>query len=125
MRQERGTPVKWRVWVACGLLLAVVVAGIATQYWIESLCDDLCRLLQTLPREQTLPEAKERWEHQVLVLSMLIRHDRVDQVTEAFARAEQFLRMGTEDECEAEIAEILSRLKWLRQYDKPNFRSIF
>ena len=116
---------KWRVWVACGLLLAVVALGITTQYWIESLCDDLCRLLQTLPRENTLPEAKERWEDRVLVLSMLIRHDRVDQVTEAFVRSEQFLQMGTEDECAAEIAEIMSRLKWLREYDKPNFRSIF
>ena len=82
-------------------------------------------MLRDLPWEEGLPCAKQKWESHVVVLSVLIRHDRVDQVTESFARAEEFLKKGTEDECGAEIAQILTKLTWLREYDKPGFRSIF
>lgn len=125
MYPEGGAFVKWRVWMACGLLLLAVCIGTITQIWIEDLCDELCYILREEPQSQGLPQAKQQWEKHIIVLSVLIRHDRVDQVSEAFARAEAFLQMGTEDECRAETAEVISKLTWLREYDRPGFRSIF
>ena len=116
---------KWRVWTACGLLLLAVCVGTVVQFWVESLCDELCDVLREAPQAQDLLWAKQQWEKHIVLLSVLIRHDRVDQVSEAFARAEAFLQMETEDECRAEIAGIISKLTWLREYDKPGFRSIF
>ena len=123
MCEER--EMRWRVWTACGLLLLAVCAGTVTQLWMQELCDSLCSTLWDEPWEQGVPKARQLWERHIVLLSVLIRHDRVDQVSEGFARAEAFLQMGTEDECRAEITGLIAKLTRLREYDKPGFRSIF
>lgn len=111
--------------MACGLLLAILIAGSLTQWYMETLCRDLQQQLQENTSQQDFLSAKQRWEEHVAVLSMLIRHDRIDNITEAFARADSFRKKGTEDEYRAEVAQIISKLTWLSQYDRPNLRSIF
>ena len=125
MCKQGGAALKWRFWVACGMLVLILCAGLLTQRRIETLCGELCRLLQQDTVEVSFPRAYAQWKEHVTVLSVLIHHDRIDTITESFARAEAFLKDGTGDEYRAEAAQLISKLTWLKEYDRPSFRSIF
>ncbi len=125
MRQKGGAALKLRVALAFGLLALVLCVGSVTQYRMEGLCNELCDLLRDESAGESFSKAKERWSDHITLLSVMIRHDRIDNITEAFARAEAFLQADTEDEFRAEKAQIVSKLIWLREYDRPSFRSIF
>lgn len=116
---------KWRLWAACGMLVLILCTGTLVQYRVGELCDDLRRLLEEPAAEEPFARAKTLWDSHVTVLSVLIHHDRIDNITESFARAEAFMNAETEDEYRAETAQLRSKLTWLRDYDKPGFRSIF
>ena len=116
---------KWRSWVACGMLVLILCVGLLIQYKIELLCNDLCQLIQRDEEWESFTEAHTLWKDHITALSVLIRHDRIDNITESFARAEAFLQDDTIDEYRAEIAQLISKLVWLREYDRPSFRSVF
>lgn len=116
---------KMRVVLAFGLLALVLIAGYAAQYRMELFCDELRLLLKDTVSSESFLQAKKKWNNHVTALSVMIRHDRVDNITEAFSRAEAFLAAGTNDEFRAEVAQIISKLTWLREYDRPSVRSVF
>ena len=116
---------KWRVWLAIGLLILATSAGLLIQYHIESFCVELCESLREDRVDVCFQKAKKQWEEKATMLSVWIRHDRVDYITESFSRAEAFLESNTEDEFHAELAQIVSKIYLLKQYDRPDLRSIF
>lgn len=116
---------KWRVWLAIGLLVFATSTGVLIQRRIENLCTELCASLQDRHIEEEFQKAKQMWEEKATMLSIWIRHDRVDYITESFAKAEAFLKSDTEDEFRAELAQLMSKIKLLKQYDHPDLRSIF
>lgn len=106
------------------MLALILCMGVYTQYRIELLCDDLHMLLAA-ETDESFWRAKHLWDRNVTVLSVFIRHDRIDNITESFARAGAFLSVGTTDEHQAEVAQLITELTWLQEYDRPNLRSIF
>ncbi len=124
---------QWRVVTAVFLLAAIFLGGLAARSWVDRLCRDTEQPLEALwdqmQSRQYDPDllslARERWERGLPVLSSLVAHDRLEQVSRQLAQAEGFLMMGELDECSAQLSEIQYLLTAIREYDHITLQSVF
>lgn len=119
---------KARFLIACLLLALVLSGGVLAQWQVQSTCDEITQLIEDSYGEEEVTrfeQARELWQKREAFLSALVRHDRIDAVSESFSRAGAFLSEQTEDEYQAEIAQLIGRLKLIREYDQVTFRSVF
>ena len=119
---------KLRVVISVLILVSVLVLGIFTVTLIKDFCGELIKLTDQAGESMSiniLDSVKDRWNKKANILSALIPHEHVDEVTLSISRAHAFLVSGNEDEYKAEIAEIIRQLEVVKRYDFPNMRSIF
>lgn len=119
---------KSRFLISCLLLLLVLAGGAFAQMQVQRVCDEMTELLKASAGEEEATKfeaARVLWEKNQGFLSALVKHERVDAVSESFSRAGAFLSEATEDEYRAEVSQLIGRLWLIREYDQLTFRSIF
>ncbi|MEA5040375.1 MAG: DUF4363 family protein [Clostridiaceae bacterium] len=116
---------RWRVWVAMALLAAILVGGIITLRLTDRLCSHLAASLDAAYSDgYGFEEAYAFWRKYTSFFSALVNHDRVDEISQGFARAQAFLAAGTADEYRAEVESLLLQLSLIMEYDHPTVRSL-
>lgn len=124
---------QWRVITAMILLAAIFLGGLAARDWAGKQCLQTAQPLETLadqlesgqPDPDLLSLAKARWEAGLPLLSSLISHDRLEQVSRLLAQAEGFLWTGEQAECAAQLRELCCLLEAIRQYDQITLQTVF
>ena len=111
---------RWRIWVAVLLLAAVLTGGLVTRRRTEELCREMGSLLVSGEFERSYA----LWQECTPFFSALVTHDRVDAVSQSYARADAFFRAGTGDEYRSEMQNTLLQLSLLMDYDRLTVRSI-
>lgn len=124
---------QWRVVTAVLLLAAIFLGGLAARSWVDRLCQDTAQPLEALWDQlqsgqwdpDLLSLARERWERSLPILSSLVAHDRLEQVSCQLAQAEGFLMLGELEECSAQLNEIQYLLGAIQEYDHITLQSVF
>ncbi|MEG1778407.1 MAG: DUF4363 family protein [Angelakisella sp.] len=120
----------WRVFIAIGLIVAIIVSGILFVNGTSKLCDrltsDMVRCLAAPSASAaTFAGAYELWSSKRRLLATIIVQNRITTISASFERAKAFLKEETYDEYLAAIGEIVMSLELLRAYDMPSYSSIF
>ena len=122
-----------RIIVAIFCILLILGGGLFNLYYVDNICGDMLGSLDTtlsaLEKSgrddgQALEAAFGIWEDNHPYLCTFIAHDQIDQVTNAFERAEAFLQFETYDEYYAEVLQLRALIHMVRTFDRPSIRSI-
>ncbi len=117
---------RWRVWVATGLLLVIVGGGLAARQVVAEHCRGVEQLAR-LAREgqaEPLTRAIALWEEWLPLLSSLLNHEQLEQVGACLSRAQGCLEAGDKAGCREQLDAALYLLDDIREYDRVNWKNL-
>ena len=117
-----------RLWIAAGLLLALLGASLANARYAQSLTEDMgARLSQAQaltrqedwgPAESLTRQAYEDWQSHHFYFHTLMRHGDTDQVLRAFRQVLEYLRLQEPDQYNAANADLIAQLELLAEMEQ-------
>ena len=118
--QKGGGKLKFKVIVACAIIICIPLAGAFLQFKIGQYCDTVLEY-SLEGNEESFSQARDFWLSHQNILTSLITHEEVDNVTLALERA----CAAEGEELEESQREIAGLLEIVRNFDHPDIRSIF
>ena len=116
---------RWRVITAAGLLIFLLAGGFWAQGRTARICDETDALLiSPALREQNARQAAKIWEQSQPLLSSLIPHDRLEEVSCSLQRLIGLLQAGEEGEARAECLAVRAQLQKIRDFDQWTIQSL-
>lgn len=124
----------WRLITALAMVAALLAAGLFTLGYAGRACGQIDACLATAMEAVTaagsdgtagLEQAFNLWQRGLPFFCSYVIHDQVDVVSETFQRALGLLESQTWDEYLATLRELRFQVALVRDYDRPNIRSVF
>ena len=123
-----------RIKLCFGVLIAIIVFGIAGILIIENKTGDVINLVEetksysdsgdTKKALESVDQLEQEWKEFHEIASILIRNDKISAVQEAIARLRPLIEKEN-DELNAEYASAKSSLEWIIESEIPRFSNIF
>lgn len=119
----------WRILVAVGCIIAVLICGYTNLVFSDRLCDATAELIRRSITAvdlngsdggAALHQARERWSSSITWLCAFVAHEQLDEAQAAFARAESYRSCEDWVSYRAELVSLLSVLSVIRSYDHPH-----
>lgn len=124
-----------RMWLALGLIVAVIVVSSGALFLLTGIKNDfdarfdsLYRLVEENDSEAAAEAARQLtdyWMEKHHTLCRIVRHTQLDQITLAVARFEPLALYGERGELAAEITRCKLLLEDIRDSELPTFMNIF
>ncbi|MBQ2830663.1 MAG: DUF4363 family protein [Oscillospiraceae bacterium] len=119
----------------CAVLAVILGATIANGIYVTSLCDGWIEALHTI-EPQIGPNAEGDvsgavesvygdWSDRQRFLHIVVEHDELDEVESLFARTISCAKEDDAHELEANIAELITQLRHLKEMEQPRIENIF
>ncbi len=124
---------RWHTITACLLLAAILLGGVLFSHHVSARCDQMSDLLSRSrdvviqtghDTDARLKEAEALWQNELPLLSALLIHDRIDQISQTFAEARGFLEAENFDEYLAVLGDLLFSLRMVGDYDALSLRNL-
>lgn len=123
-----------RVKLCFGILIAIILFGIAGILIIDYKTDDVLKLVEetkeysdsgdTQAALRAVEELEQAWEKYHKIASVLVRNDKISAVAESIARIRPLIEKEN-DELNAEFANTQGSLKWIVESELPRLSNIF
>lgn len=124
-----------RMWIAIGLMAALIAANCLCLFTLTDLKNDFCQRFDELyelsaegDNEKTAEAARELtelWMEKLHILCRIVRHTQLDYVTLGVARLESLALYGENGELAAEIDRCKILLDDIWDSERPLIRNIF
>lgn len=123
-----------RIWIACGLMLAILAGTLGHSVYIDGFIGELSTLLETAEAQAEggdweeaaalTRRAWERWQDKDLYLHITLRHDETDQVYTGFREVLEFLQCQEGGEYSAANAELIANLELMAEAEQLTWKNI-
>ena len=119
----------------CAVLAVILAASLAGGSYIGSLCDGWIEDLHAI-EPQIGPDAEgdvsdaveavyNDWDAHQRFLHIVVEHDELDEAESLFARTITCAKEDDAHELEANIAELITQLRHLKEMEQPRIENIF
>ena len=123
-----------RVWIACGLLLAILAGTLGHSWYIQSFTDDLIALLAESEvraesgdwtgAEELTQKARDMWEERDVYLHVTLRHDETDTIYTGLREVQEFLQCEESGEYSAANARLIANLELIAEAEQLTLKNI-
>ena len=123
-----------RVWIAIGLLLAILVGTLAHSFYIASFTRDLSLLLEAAEAEaeqgawdkaEKLTEtAHDKWDQRSTYLHITLRHDETDTIYTGFREVAEFIQCQEAGEYSAANARLIASLELMAEAEQLTLKNV-
>ncbi|MBQ3496884.1 MAG: DUF4363 family protein [Oscillospiraceae bacterium] len=119
----------------CAVLAVILTASLAGGSYIGTLCDGWIGDLRAI-EPQIGPDAEgdvsaaveaiyDDWTSRQRFLHIVVEHDELDEAESLFARTRSCAKEDDAHELEANIAELITQLRHLKEMEQPRIENIF
>lgn len=119
----------------CAVLAVILGACLASGGYIGTLCDGWIEDLHAIepqigPNAETdvsaaVKSVYDDWDAQQRFLHIVVEHDELDEAESLFARTISCAKEDDAHELEANIAELITQLRHLKEMEQPRIENIF
>jgi len=123
-----------RLWIACGILLAIFAAALFHANYVRDLSAELTDLLT---RAETEAEAQswdaaaaftqlayQKWQDRDAYLHIMFRHSDTDEIYAGFHEVREFIQCQKAGEYSAANARLISRIRLLYEEEQLTLKNI-
>lgn len=124
-----------RVWIVCGILVAILALSCASLYHLVQATDDMSASLDQLAQavegyddaqiERLTQEFQSKWEEHETLMMRYIHHDELDGITGSVARLGALARHRGYTELAAEVDRLRHLVRHIRDSEMPTLVNIF
>lgn len=123
-----------RLWIAVGLLLAVLAGTLTHSFYVNTFTQDLIAILEQAERraeesnwtaaEELTELAHRKWDERSTYLHILLRHNETDQVYTSFHETSELIQSRETGEYSAANARLIAHLELLAEAEQPNLKNV-
>ena len=123
-----------RLWIACGILIAVFAATLFNAHYLKGFTTQLTDLLtraeaaaevQSWEEAATLTkQAYEKWEGNDAYLHIMLRHSDTDQVHTGFQEVLEFIQCREGGEYSAANAKLIAQIDLLYEAEQLTLKNV-
>lgn len=123
-----------RVWIAAGLLLAILAGTLAHSFYLSGFTKELTTLLAQAEEHAETGnwataseynhQANQLWAEKELYLHLLLRHQDADEIYMSFHEVSEFLECREAGEYSAANAKLIAHLNLLAEAEQLTLKNI-
>ena len=120
-----------RLWIAAGLLLALLGASLGNAQYAKRLTDGMreqlyqARVQAEWGRAEALTrQVYEDWQSRHFYLHTTMRHSDTDQVLRGFRTVLEYVRLQEPDQYNAANADLIAQLELLAEMEQPTLTNV-
>lgn len=118
-----------RLVISSTLLLALLVIGVVSLFYIENVCSQTIEKSQTIKQEvytqdyekaaKNIKDLESYWEENEKYLCLFVRHGEIEEISRQISELSDFLRYENYSEVSAELNRIIIIAEHIKATEKP------